>query len=55
MRVNYAIVFVSDMNRMLAASVRCVQEPRETFGVRIAQYADPDGLVISVSEDKRHG
>jgi hypothetical protein len=28
------------------------QEPREIFGVRIAQYADPDGLVISVSEDK---
>jgi lactoylglutathione lyase len=41
--------------KMLDASVRCVQEPRETFGVRIAQYADPDGLVISVSEDKRHG
>jgi lactoylglutathione lyase len=41
--------------KMLAASVRCVQEPRETFGVRIAQYADPDGPVISVSEDKRHG
>jgi lactoylglutathione lyase len=30
----------------------CVQEPKDQFGVRIAQYADPDGLVISVSEGK---
>jgi len=30
--------------------VTCVQEPKEQFGVRMAQYADPDGLVISVSE-----
>ena len=29
----------------------CIQEPQETFGVRIAQYLDPDALVISVSED----
>jgi lactoylglutathione lyase len=38
--------------RMIEHSVPCVQEPRETFGVRIAQYADPDGLVISVSEER---
>lgn len=36
--------------RMLEHSVRCVQEPRETFGTRLAQYADPDGLGISVSQ-----
>ena len=36
--------------RMIANHVPCAQEPRETFGVRIAQYVDPDGLVISVSE-----
>jgi lactoylglutathione lyase len=39
--------------RMLSHGVRCLQEPKETFGVRIAQYADPDGLGISVSEERR--
>jgi lactoylglutathione lyase len=39
--------------RMLAHGVKCLQEPKETFGVRIAQYADPDGLAISVSEERR--
>lgn len=38
--------------RMVEKNVPCIQEPKETFGARIAQYADPDGLVISVSEDK---
>lgn len=36
--------------RMVAHAVRCLQPPKETFGVRIAQYADPDGLAISVSQ-----
>jgi lactoylglutathione lyase len=40
--------------RMVAKNVVCLQEPKETFGVPIAQYADPDGLAISVSEE-RHG
>jgi hypothetical protein len=39
--------------RMEASNVRCVQEPKETFGTRLAQYADPDGLLLSVSEDRR--
>jgi lactoylglutathione lyase len=39
--------------RMLERKVRCIQEPKETFGARIAQYVDPDGLVISVSDYKR--
>jgi lactoylglutathione lyase len=39
--------------RMVESSVPCVQEPKETFGARIAQYLDPDGLAISVSEEKR--
>lgn len=34
---------------MIERGVPCIQEPRETFGVWIAQYADPDGLVYSVS------
>jgi len=36
--------------RMTEHGVRCVQEPREAFGARLAQYADPDGLAISVSQ-----
>ncbi len=32
--------------------VMCVQQPTMTFGARIAQYLDPDGLVISVSEER---
>jgi lactoylglutathione lyase len=35
--------------RMLAANVRCIQEPKVVFGARIAQYADPDGVTYSVS------
>ena len=38
--------------RMLERAVPCIQEPKETFGVRIAQYVDPDGLVISISESR---
>lgn len=41
--------------RMIEHNVPCVQPPKETFGVRIAQYVDPDGLVISVSEESRGG
>ena len=39
--------------RMLAQNVLCYQEPKDVFGARIAQYADPDGLAISVSEERR--
>lgn len=35
--------------RMTEQNIPCEQEPTETFGVRIAQYVDPDGLVFSVS------
>ena len=38
-------------DRMIENGVWCVQEPTETFGARIAQYVDPDGLVLSVSEE----
>ena len=38
--------------RMVAASVACLQEPREVFGTRIAQYLDPDGLAFSVSQER---
>lgn len=39
--------------RMVSMNVTCVQEPKDVFGARLAQYADPDGLVISVGEEKR--
>jgi lactoylglutathione lyase len=38
---------------MIERKVPCVQEPKEVFGARIAQYLDPDGLAISVSEERQ--
>ncbi len=35
--------------QMLQHNVPCLRSPTETFGVRIAQYVDPDGLIFSVS------
>lgn len=39
--------------RMISSGVPCIQEPESIFGARVAQYADPDGLVISVGEERR--
>jgi lactoylglutathione lyase len=39
--------------RMLAQNVTCLQQPKEVFGVRIAQYTDPDGLPFSVAEEQQ--
>ena len=36
--------------RMTEENVTCIPEPKEVFGAKIAQYLDPDGLAISVSE-----
>ncbi len=41
--------------KLIAREVACIQEPRETFGSRISQYLDPDGLVFSVSEERSMG
>jgi lactoylglutathione lyase len=38
--------------RMTEHNVVCTQQPKDLFGARIAQYLDPDGLAISVSEDR---
>jgi lactoylglutathione lyase len=38
--------------RMIDRGVTCVQEPKSVFGARVAQYLDPDGLVISVGEER---
>jgi lactoylglutathione lyase len=37
--------------RMVEHQVICLQQPKDLFGAKIAQYLDPDGLAISVSED----
>ena len=39
--------------RMLEHNVTCTQQPKDLFGSKIAQYLDPDGLAISVSEERR--
>jgi len=39
--------------RMVEHGVRCLREPKTEFGARLAQYVDPDGLVLSVGEDRR--
>jgi len=36
--------------RMLERGVACLQEPSEVAGSLVAQYADPDGLSISVGQ-----
>jgi lactoylglutathione lyase len=41
--------------RMVEGNVPCLQEPKEVHGVPIAQYLDPDGLAISVAEERRGG
>ena len=38
--------------RMMEKNVRCLQPPERVFGVRVAHYADPDGLPISVGEHR---
>jgi lactoylglutathione lyase len=39
--------------RMESLKVPCVQLPKDVFGARIAQYLDPDGLGISVSQERK--
>ena len=39
--------------RMVEHHVICTQQPKDLFGSKIAQYLDPDGLAISVSEERR--
>ena len=37
---------------MIGNAVTCVQDPKDTFDAKLAQYLDPDGLVITVSEER---
>ena len=39
--------------KMTDHRVTCLQPPTETFGARVAQYIDPDGLVVSVGEERK--
>jgi lactoylglutathione lyase len=39
--------------KTLHHNVPCLQEPKSVFGARLAQYADPDGLTISVGEARQ--
>ena len=39
--------------KMVAKGVPCIQEPKSVFGARLAQYLDPDGLGISVGEERK--
>ena len=49
-------ILVDDLDvfhsQVIERGATCVQAPKEVFGVRIAQYLDPDGLALSVSENK---
>lgn len=38
--------------RMIEHNVVCTQLPNDLFGAKIAQYLDPDGLAIAVSEER---
>ena len=38
--------------RMIEQNVPCTQQPKDLFGARMAQYLDPDGLAISVNEER---
>jgi lactoylglutathione lyase len=49
-RAGFQVADIANFHRqMIGHGVPCLQEPTETFGVKIAQYVDPDGLVFSVS------
>lgn len=49
-------IIVEDLDafhsQMVERGATCVQAPKDVFGARIAQYLDPDGLAVSVSESK---
>ena len=39
--------------RMVQHGVPCLQAPKDVFGTKLAQYEDPDGLAISVGEERK--
>ncbi len=52
-RTGFSVPNIGEFHkRMIENGVECVQEPKEVFGAMIAQYLDPDGMVIGVSEER---
>ena len=39
--------------RMIDHGVECVEPPRESFGAKLAQYVDPDGMRFGVNEARK--
>lgn len=39
-------------SRVVEKGAECVQAPKVEFGAKIAQYLDPDGLAVSVGENR---
>ncbi len=39
--------------RMLEHGVTCIEEPVASFGAKLAQYEDPDGMRFGVSEERK--
>ena len=37
---------------MVDHNVPCIQQPQDVFGARVAIYADPDGMAISIGEER---
>src|SRR5262245_9184636 len=53
-RPGFIVPNVSEFHRrMIERRVRCVREPEQVFGTWVAQYADPDGLAVGISEAPR--
>ena len=45
-RTGFSVANLDEFHqKMVENNVQCVQEPKAVFGVRIAQYVDPDGLI----------
>lgn len=53
MRLNYAIVFVSDMKRAVSFYRDVLGLPLRFESPGWTEYLDPEGLAISVGEERR--
>ena len=50
----FSVPSLADFHKkMLERKVPCLQEPTQVFGAWVAQYVDPDGLLISVGETRK--
>ena len=53
-RPGLSVPNLADFHRkMIEKRVPCLQEPTQVYGAWVAQYADPDGLVLSVGEARK--